>query len=140
LNAKQFDSYLKVFSEGSRDSLKEFCVRKHVLDNKLMDASVYNLALTPNLNATESSCAKILESFTERFTKELIGVLSDNGRGFTEEEIDCFLGKLQRAKFMDQMLVIGVLSEVNITEVQKDEERRKYVEFMDKAAPYDCVL
>jgi hypothetical protein len=37
-------------------------------------------------------------------------------------------------------VVIRVLSEVNITEVQKDEERRKYVEFMEKAAPYDCVL
>jgi phosphoribosylaminoimidazole-succinocarboxamide synthase len=140
LNGKQFDSYFKIFSEGSKDPVKEFCVRKHVLENKLIDTSTYNVTLEPNTNATELICAKKLESFAERFTKELITVLKDNGRGFTDAEVECFLARLQNVKFMDKMLVIGVLSEISITEAQKADERRKYVEFMGKAAPYECVL
>lgn len=138
---KEFDRFFKIFSEGESDKVKDFCVRKHVVDNKLMDFSVYNVTIFPeNVNATQIVCAKILEKFAEGFTKGLIKTLRDDGKGFDEVELECFLGKLQKVKFMDKLLVIGVLSEIDITEEQKNAERKKYVEFMGKAAPFDCVL
>lgn len=134
IHGKEFDRFFKIFSEGESDPVKDYCVRKHVISNRLIDTSVYNVTRVPeNANATVSACAIVL--------KGLIETLKNDGKGFDENEVECFLRRLQHVKFMDRLLLIGVLSEMsNITEDQKRAERRKYVEFMTKAAPYECVL
>jgi hypothetical protein len=137
---KEFDSFFKIFSEGAADELKDYCVRKHVIDNKLLNTSIYNVTLNLNANATEISCAIILEKFAERFTKELMTTLKDDGKGLDELELECYLEKLHQSGFLNKLLVIGVLSQIGITEEQRKIERKNYVDFMNKASPYDCVL
>lgn len=140
VHRKQFDQYFKLFLDAVKDPLKEYCVRKYVIENKLINTALYNVSLNPTANSTEETCARFLEKFVESFTRDLIEVLKDDGRGFNDGELECFLKKLQKSKFIDKMLVIGVLSEIKISEVQKNAERKSYVEFMANASPYDCVF
>ena len=132
----QFDQYFKLFSDAVRDPLKEYCVRKYVLENKLINSATYKVSLNATTNSTEETCARFLEKFVESFTRDLVEVLKDNGRGFTDEELECFLKKLQKSKFVDKMLVIGVLSEINIGAVHK----RRLVDFgLFRLPPPPCL-
>lgn len=130
LFGKLFDDLFdQTENEEEDDALLEYCVRKYVVDSNLVDTKVYKVTLNPkNLDVQNVNCKESLET-QKRELMELIEEMLDSE---SKDEItsDCARQRFLNTGFVDKMMEISVLSEMNITDAQKEGERKRFVDFI----------
>lgn len=125
----------ELFTKSSGDEDEDskassYCVRKHVVNNNYIDKKTYKVDLNPdNLNVSVIDCGEHLEIQTRKIRNELDGKISD-----------CAKEKILKEEYVIKMMAFEVLSDLNITEVQKEAERRNFIDLMVKLikAAGDC--
>lgn len=117
--------------KNSSDNLElyeQYCIRKFVIDNDLIDLSIYNVTLNPtNLNVTGIECESMIEN---GFELGLTTALHGKHYQLTPEQKECIGDKLRHKKFYKQMLRTMVIKELQLTEEQAAIERPKFIRFM----------
>jgi hypothetical protein len=119
---KLFD---EIFSSKSEDDdVTRYCVRKHVAENNLMEAKLGKIVLNPtNIDISKVNCEKVFAKDTKIFEDEM---RSD----FKIFEGDCIIRECREGKLLNEILKVSVLSELNISEKEKEKAKD---EFVDKA-------
>lgn len=126
---EMFDDFeCKNSSSSETDLLDQYCVRKFVIDNDLIDLSIYNVTINPtNLNVTGVECGSMIET---GFELGLTRALDSKHHELTPEQKECIGDKLRNKKFYNQMLRTMVIKELQLTDEQAAIERPKFIQFM----------
>lgn len=103
------------------DVEKDYCVRKHLIANGLLDANVHNVTDDPN-------CKPILvklynENFTT-FTK------LNNVGNMTEMELQCAMAKYSERKYIEHLLIASVMDWTQMSEEKRAAEEVRFIKTM----------
>lgn len=103
------------------DVEKDYCVRKHLIDNGLLDANVRNVTGDPN-------CKPILvklynENFTT-FTK------LNKVKNMTEMELQCAMAKYSERKYIEHLLIASVMDWTQMSDEKRAAEEVKFIKTM----------
>ena len=131
--SNMFDSIFDAESaEETEDGDKDdYCMRKYVVDNQLIDAK-YRVKLNPKyIDISELNCkpiqAKIIKSLDDVFTQ---GMLTSDD--ITSEITICAKEKMHSNKVFDKIISLLILKELALTDEQKNVERQAFVDLMTK--------
>lgn len=142
---KLFDSVAAINSselEEKKLKMQEYCARKLVVDNKLLDTSFGEIVVNPdNLIVEFVRCDRVLLNLTAKFLN-LLKITLNNNLLLASNQVKCFREELNNEQFLSKYLVIGVLNELNISDEQKATEKEKFISFMTEASKkfVDCGL
>lgn len=121
-------------SEEDNEPLEDYCARKYVVDKSLVDSDVYTVVLNPkNIDVTNVDCKTVLKKVTKDFEEVMAKKFKDDDdMSLGDTEIACAMQKYSQGNFVDRIFVVFALSEINITDEQKQDERKKFIGFMTK--------
>lgn len=126
-----FDSIFgNVTQDDEEDFVGDYCARKYGIENGLIDRNEYNVQLnTKNISTVNIDCDKVNESHFLGAESELRKhLLLDVGE--SQDKVDCYIKKYHDNHYFDNTLTIALLSELNVTEAQRHQEKNKFVKKM----------
>lgn len=130
-----FDELLADSESEEDDDDADYCGRKLVIDNQLIDPAVYTLQLNPkNIDTTNINCDEKLEEVIKEVEKELEKDLREGNTSITDKEMECRLKTFRDENYYRKIIPVSYFSELNLTEAQKAEEKEKFVTYMGKLA------
>ncbi|XP_070500367.1 uncharacterized protein [Chironomus tepperi] len=126
-----FDGLFTDDKKKEEDTETDYCARKHVLDNQLLDTSVYTLKLNPNNISTDSiDCDEKIKLLIKDIEDDLV----DGTKKEPVKEYECRLNAFRRDKVSDRMMATYFFGEINMTDEQKQAEKAKFIIMMGKIA------
>lgn len=140
-----FDSILEPesSSEEETDPKEDYCIRKHIIENKLMNTERYKLKVNPqNLDTSSIDCSVLYQKALKDAEDELVQALLDNDsseENGLKSKIDsadaiCILNKVREGNYIDQMLHFDYIKEFNLDTAGKNELRNQFVDVMSRLA------
>lgn len=140
-----FDSILEPesSSEEETDPKEDYCIRKHIIENKLMNTERYKLKVNPqNLDTSSIDCSVLYQKALKDAEDELVQALLDNDsseENGLKSKIDsadaiCILNKVREGSYIDQMLHFDYIKEFNLDTAGKNELRNQFVDVMSRLA------
>jgi len=114
----------------SESSLKEdYCVRKHFVDNNLIDTTLFPVILNPkSITVNDSDCSDILKTFIIETEDELVDQFADeDGKKLKRR---CIAKTVKTSRYFEVMGKVFLLTELQITPEVKDRERALFIEAM----------
>lgn len=113
------------------DKQTDYCIRKFVVDNNLIDSDVYSVELNPdNLdNVSELDCTEFVEDAFE----ELKDQLRNSFLTYSTQpklQVRCMNRAIRKANSVNFMSRLSVLSELNLTDEAKAVEKNRFIGFM----------
>lgn len=135
------EDFGELFDELFTDSSEEedleadYCARKHVLDNNLLDTSVYTLKVNPNnVNAENVNCEEKLKEVIKKLEDDLAEGMKKEEPEMDNKHLECRLNAFRGDNTYDKLIATFFFSEINMTEEQKETEKKKYIILMGKLA------
>lgn len=130
-----FDSMMKKDASSSSeedDPFEDYCARKLVVDNKLIDTVKYNVILNPkNLDVSAANCEQVLEKAFKTLEVAVTKTLKDDDDfNFDDKESQCIINKYREQNFGQKLMRLGVLSELDVTAETKEEEKKNFIQTM----------
>ena len=127
---------------SSEKDVENYCARKYVVEKGLIDAKEYKVVINPkNINVEDVECENVIKVILKEL-QELVekSFLDDGDFSVLDDEIECIMKKYRENKFFEYILSIDVLSNLNLTALQKDSERIKFAENVVKflMSSIDC--
>lgn len=114
-------------SADDTDSKEDYCVRKYLLDNRLVD-SHYNVKLNPkNIATAKVNC----DALIKESRKDSESSFTDD-RGYSIDKKICIKLAFQKGKYFDNVSVVSVLKGSSATAQQLTAERSKFTTAMVK--------
>lgn len=142
--AETFDNVM----DAPRDSTAEdenpvpfYCARKHVVDNNEIDNKVYHIEMNPkNIDTKTAHCTEFYESY-KILVKATIEEVIERHIKNSEYLRDCIRNKMFETQFIDEVLILEVLSEIKLTAAQRETEKQKFLVENDKVmeSVLECV-
>lgn len=115
--------------EDDEDPMSDYCTRRYVVEHNLIDKKVYNVIVNPtNLNVRGVNCETILETTIAELRVAVTSMLTS--RSNNAETLKCREHKFVQSNFIDKMMALDVLSELNLTSEQKSTERTRFIAFI----------
>lgn len=110
--------------------MMDYCGKKRIIDNGLIDTTVYKINLNPdNLDVEGVDCDAVLKSKIRIFVKHLYELLQ-GGKKFDKDVFDCFVKKFKESKYFNRLMVLGIMAELDLSEEEKAAEVQKFIDFM----------
>lgn len=118
--------------EDQEDFVGDYCARKFAVENNLVDTKIYYVNPNPNNIITkEIKCDVLIKEHLKEAEVELrqhlLKDMKENSR-----KVDCLVKKYHDNHYFNKTLAVGLLGELNITEEQKNLERKKFIASMIK--------
>lgn len=151
-----FDSLLNgddSSSEEETDEKEDYCIRKHIIDNNLINKNHFKLQLNPkNLDTSAIDCNVLYQKALKDAEDELVKALLEDDDSSEEQDVNkmkidpsnvtCVLESIRKGNFIDQMLHFDYIKEYDLTPVKKEELRLEFVNVMTRLAEKssDCFL
>lgn len=118
-----FDEMIEDNDNSSEDE-GDYCLKKHVIDKKLIDNSIYSLDPNPlNHDVSDIDCRVVLKEIVKVMERTLTKKYRKNPK-----KSRCVLSKYRQVNYIDRYLVIVALSGLKITEEQKQNERKIFID------------
>lgn len=136
-----FDEFFTEDSEEEEDLEADYCGRKLVIDNQLLDTSVYTLPLNPkNINLDNVNCEEKLKEVINKLEVELSDGMKKEDPQLTEQNLECRLNGFRSGNTYSKMIAAFFFSEINMSAEQKEVEKRKFIIMLGKLAfkAVDC--
>jgi hypothetical protein len=139
-----FDSIFEEDSSSSEEDdltdSEDYCVRKHVIENNLIDTAKYQLDENPKkINVSELDCSAIYKSVVEKIETKIIDevpVLGSEESSESKDDVDsdseCLLQVIRTGEFVDKLTPFEFLKEFSMTDEQKGEEKQKFIDIMSE--------
>lgn len=131
LSEKEFgDLFEQIFAKDHQeDFVGDYCARKFVLENKLIDVGKYQVQKNPNnLNVSDIKCDVIIKKHFVDADEELRQHLQKT----FSNKVDCAISKYKENDFLSKTLSVALLGELGIPEDQKQLEKREFINHMIK--------
>lgn len=126
-------------SEEETDDKEDYCIRKHVLDNNLINKNHLKLEVNPkNLDISEIDCNVLYQKALKEAEDELVKAFMDNSseeNDSSEENPNaaiCLLEVVRKGNFIDKMLKFDYVKEFNLTPEIKSKLRIEFIDLMTK--------
>lgn len=136
-----FDELFTEESEEEEDLEADYCGRKLVIDNQLLDTSVYTLPLNPkNINLDNVNCEEKLKEVIKKLEVGLSDSMKKEDPQLTEQNLECRLNAFRSGNTYSNMIAAFFFSEINMSAEQKEVEKRKFTIMLGKLAfkAVDC--
>ncbi|CRL00859.1 CLUMA_CG014110, isoform A [Clunio marinus] len=138
-----FDDLLEVDSsaveEEEASHKEDYCIRKYIIEKRLIDLEIYNLKMNPkNLDTTKINCTYLTPKYIKDFEDDLVRTLLDDSSEDSAEEpkelnpieVACLWNAIRKGKYVDEMIPYNYLKEFNLGSETKRNLRSKFVAFM----------
>lgn len=112
------------------------CMNRYATEQKILDPLSFKLKLQP-FTQTDDECKQVVS--------DVIGLIMDEWhiRRYSEDDRiqRCFIDVLLRTQTVNLFIKNSLLSQLHLTQEQKDLERDNFIESMDKVhlLSYDCI-
>lgn len=127
-------------SENKIETIEDYCSRKYVVDNKLVDLNIYNVVLNPaNLDIGNAKCEAYIENLFKSLTSRHITILGDPEKAQTPTQ-KCLFARFNEINFNDRMMGVFMLQELKINQAQKKFEREKFANEVNKLTVTQCLF
>lgn len=111
------------------EQIQKYCARKLVVADSILNPWTYRVEMNPkNLVVKNVTCETVLQPVFTNLRNSIVEKFKNED--FTEKQIQCVGKKFRENRYVGRLLAVGVLSELKITEMQKEKERTKFVNFM----------
>lgn len=131
-------------SAEETDAMEDHCIRKHIIDHKLIDADL-NLQVNPkNLDVANTDCSVLYQKALKEAEDDVVKAMMDEDDSSEEGEaaktkpnpgdVTCLLDVIRKGNHIDQMLQFDYVKELNLSEARKTEMRSKFIGLMTKLA------
>lgn len=132
----EFDALMDVGRKTDKnvtDYEKEYCVKKYLIKNNLIDTVAYNVDLNAhNISVTGLNCEATIKKANNDIYEHLGFVYLENSNLGNIEKVECALEKFREADYFDLMMKIKALGTVLITPEQRLDERENFIRIMSK--------
>ncbi|KAG5675053.1 hypothetical protein PVAND_004991 [Polypedilum vanderplanki] len=127
-------------SEEELSDIEDYCVRKYIIDNNLLDKSKYQLNKNPkNIDTTSVDCVTIFNSVVEQIEREIVKIYTKEINSSSEESkededktgSDCVLKVVRLGKYVEMLAPFDYLIEFNLSDEEKAKEKIKFINIMD---------
>lgn len=116
--------------KSDEDLVSDYCARKYGTENNLINTAEYKVNVNPtDIITTYIQCDVVNNKHFEEAETELRDHLL-NDVGVVENKVDCYMQKYHDNHYFDKTLAIALLGELNLTEEQKQRERKKFIDTM----------
>ena len=118
--------------EEDIEQIKEdYCHKKHIVDSKFIDNSIYNIEVNPkNISFVGLDCNKIWQETTNEYQYALKEVFNGGLNSPTPKEVRCILNTIKASKYSELLIRTWVFGELRITEQRKIVEKSAFITFM----------
>lgn len=115
------------------DYEKEYCVKKYLVKNNLIDTTAYIVELNPHrINVTGLNCEETIKKSNDDVYEQLGFVYLENSNLGNIEKVECALEKFREADYFDLMTKISALTTLSITPEQRLDERENFIRILSK--------
>lgn len=117
------------------------CARKHVSESGEVDLKVYHVKINPkNIDLSKVNCTEVYQIYVATVKMQIDIALKGRLSHFAHLRT-CFEEKLFKMRYIDSVLILEVLSELNLTEDQKAKEKKKFLDHLDNIfeSIFDCM-
>lgn len=131
-------------SSEETDPMEDYCIRKHIVDNKLIDADLTLHVNPKDLDVTNTDCTVLYQKALKEAEDDVVKAMMDDDDSSEADEaaktkpnpgdVTCLLGVIRNGNFIDQMLQFEYVKELNLSEARKSEMRSKFIGLMTKLA------
>lgn len=119
-----FDEMINDKSEGD-ERIEDYCLRKYAVDKNLIDTSKINLTLNPrNANVSALNCEEENARSFKKFEEQMVEVTK---KVEVNLEAKCVREKFHKPNYIDEFIKVLILSEIKLTEKQKEEAKNYFV-------------
>lgn len=128
--ANEFDTLFdaqKKSENNVTDFQEEYCVKKYLIKNNLIDTELYNV--DPNqhhINISGLNCETMIKKANDDIYEQLGFVYLENSSAGNIEKVECALEKFREADYFDLMMKLTALASIDITPQQKNNERENF--------------
>ncbi|KAG5677368.1 hypothetical protein PVAND_007132 [Polypedilum vanderplanki] len=125
----------EIFSEDEsevqslEDKQIEYCITKYVIENKLIDTTVYQVNENPHNIDTNFDCTDHNEDLFEEL-EELIRDQIINETSQSRRQVRCMTRAIKNKNTAQYLAKYSVLSEITLNDEQKNKFRNEFVTFM----------
>jgi hypothetical protein len=119
---------------NQENPIEDYCDRKYVVDNNLIDTTKFNFSVNPNnLDVSNVDCEPhIKKSLTKLDATMLIRLKSVGNFNFEDREINCALEQYHADNLRDQFFRLPALREIHLTDKEKAVEKKNFIKTMSE--------
>lgn len=135
----KFADQAEAETEGKVETIEDYCSRKYVIDNKLINLNIYKVIPNPaNLDIDNVNC----EDYTENLFKNLNSLqllFLGNPERAKNQMQKCLFARFSEIHLNNRMMGIFMLQELKINDAQKKLERDKFADEVNKLTIAKCM-
>jgi hypothetical protein len=107
---------------------QDYCVRKYILDNDLIDRSMYDLKENPkNVDVSSIDCNDKMQEIEMFIWDSISSGGHQEGEKISEEIVDCLKKVYKDGKYLDKELYFDYLKEFKLSDEQLKIERNNFI-------------
>jgi len=144
-----FDSIITEESQEDEELSDEddYCVRKHIIENELIDATKYKLDVNPkSLDTSSIDCDDLYKNLVIKIKDQMVAGMKEmdiNDSSSSNISDKCVLNIVDSYDYVNKLEYFDYLKEFELSQHDVDEEREKFVHLMKdmtKMVMYKCVI
>lgn len=131
----EFDEIIREDSDevSEDDKKQDFCIRKYFVANNLIDTSIFTVSLnSKNIDAANINCEQVVQETIQDFNATVEKILK------AKDNKECVMRNYRRMNVFGNVMKVGLMSELNLTDEQKAAERKAYIEMKTQVELADC--
>lgn len=131
-------------SSEETDPMEDYCIRKHIVDHKLIDADLTLQVNPKNLDVSNVDCTVLYQKALKEAEDDVVKAMMDQDQSSEEGDaastkpnpgdVTCLLGVIRNGNYIDQMLQFDYVKELNLSQAKKTEMRSEFIAMMTKLA------
>lgn len=131
LSAEKFAILLHAHEDSSFDPKEAYCLRKHVVDHNLIEMDNYHVKLNKkNIDVAGINCGPVMEDLTKTVKETLTNCFKTEDKTRSSKKIECMVQKSMDNNYANKTWAVIVLGELKMSDKQKKDERKRYIETM----------
>jgi hypothetical protein len=116
--------------DQEEDFVGDYCARAYAVEKKIIDTNLYQVNINPkDLITKDIGCSAINQQHFSDAEEELRQHLLKDIE-IDDKKVKCLIAKYHENHYFNNTLAIAILSELNISDVQKENERNKFIQSM----------
>lgn len=128
---EEFVNLMHKNEEVSNDPKKAYCLRKYVVDHNLIEMNNYHVKLNKNnIDISGINCGPVMEELTKTEKATLTNTYKTEDKTRTAKKVECMVQKAMDNNYANKTMAVVVLGEMKMSDKQKKDERKRYIETM----------
>lgn len=130
-----------MFKTEKASSIESYCKRSFVVKNALIDRSVYNFVVNPNnvVDAT-ANCDSVVSGMVPKLESIMEAQIKPTGEddALNDAEVKCIMKQYRKNHFFNNMILVSVYFDLNISEDRKKAERKTFITDLTNSMFFKC--